>query len=344
MRIEIDGSPIKEPEYASSFSIGKFAEYVSNTYQYDPEKPVPYIWRGARGQRTDADVRIFESIATDPDLPKYKESIIKRGVDNRDSSILHSAQSIAGQLADELAKKDEFLELVPTKKFTHPDSTWTARQDEGKGAKKDAFPSIPHVHKGTVVFRGDVDEVTGVWGGTVYVDGDVNEVIQNQSGIIYVRGDVYNLTDTEKAITIVGGKIHNFYQRRNSRGGLGLEVTPSPFIFSSEPIENKKADEFKPGFQGQRDRELTIEIPPSAYIVSHGTLRDWMPEETKQKALNLCRIRINEHFMGLMNIVTNLKDPNDFARFAILNMFGYKSGYIFGIYEGASRYGAQGDD
>ena len=332
MRIEIDGSPINKPAYAKNLSVGKFAEYVANADEYNPHDSWISGWGGKYMPESPTDLKMFRKVATDPALPEYGVSIIKTGPYNRDTAVLYSAQSIAGRLADELVEQGEYLEMVPTKEFHNPKSPWPIYRDRSDDVK-DAFPCLPHLHKGMVVFRGDVDEVTGVWGGTVYVDGDVNEVIHNQSGIIYVRGDVYNLTDTKKAITIVGGKIHNFSQRRNSSGGLGLEVTPSPYIFVSEQIENKKAAEFELGSQRQGGRKLFIEIPPSAYIVSRELLRDWMPEEVKQKAINLCRIRVSAYLEeGLMNRVNKLNTPEDFANFATSVMYGPIEGYTSGYH------------
>lgn len=344
MRIEIDGTPIKKPAYARSLAVGKFAEYVANADEYDPDDSWISGWGGHYMPRPDdaAELRMFEKVATDPDLPQYRIDIIKTGPYDKDTAVLGSAQSIGGQLADELVEKGEYLELVPTRKFKDAKAPGTVYKTDWTGEKSDTYPCVPHVFEGMIVFRGDVEQVTS-HGGITFIDGDVNAVTQNHEGIIYVSGDVYNLIDTDKAIVVVGGKIRNFSQARRSGGGLRQNVTPSPYVFSAEQIQNKKEREFTHGEYGIPVIQIPIEIPPSAFVVQHELLRGWMPEEVKEKALELCKQRIESHFKGLLT--KGLLDKNFVAGFIEIarglttakEFAAFARNYIYKRTEDASR-------
>jgi hypothetical protein len=327
MRIEIDGSPIEKPQYAKSLNDGQFSEYVVNAGDY-----VTGCWQG--GNLHEPDMAMLQKIRKDPELENYKLNIIKRGPESSHS--FHNSIILTADLADKLAKKKELLELVPTKKFTVSKTPYPLRRRK-PDEKLESFRSVgTFLKEGAIVFKGDVDEINAVDGGLVYVDGDANLVDQNRSGIIYVRGDIYNLKDTDKEIVVVGGKIHNFSQERNSKGGLGLEVTPSPFIFANHAIKNEKENEFR-RYQGRKDKEdLTIDIPPSAFVIAADKLRDWMPEETKRKALKLCRERIGVYFEDLRKMVLGIRDPETMARFAEQNLYGFLTGKVEGRYSGSS--------
>lgn len=316
-RIEIDGRPLVKPPYARKLSGPQFVEYLINVADH---RGFGGSWYG--GSVKDVDERLLGKIARDRKLVSHMKAIIREGKNQ------HYADQFCSILADRLARKGEILELE-----------WNSR--DGNKPKK-PFPIIgTFLERGTIVFRGDVQEVSALKGGTLYVDGNVDEILQPDNGIVYVKGNVGLLKQSDKAIIIVVGKVDKYVQTRRSGGGLDKEITPSPFIFTTHKLNVKIPDEWS-GRDVDMPKRVTAELSPS-YVVQEERLKDWLPEETKAKAIELCKERINAYLENLKRVAGKITSVPDMTAFAGINLYGSIEGYTKGYYDGTSSHGHPDD-
>ena len=339
MRIEIDGSPIKKPAYAKSLSDGQFAEYVVNTVNFNPQRPSHLSsWYGGIIPHRAVDMNMLAKVTGDSKLPEHKTGIVKRGIGLEDGPALEAWRMVAAGIADDLADegRGEYLELVPTQKSPSSGEIWVHRK--GKEVVKDAFPIVPRVKRGMVVFRGNVDRVTGNWGNeaTIYIDGDVNEIADNRAGVIYVRGDIHLLRDTGGEIIVAGGEIHNFSQGKYVSNWSKAVADFSPFIFAPVSVENQRANEFVLGKKEDSRQIVVADMIPSVYAIIDQMLSDWKPEETKQRALELCKLRLDDYFKEVKDLYVGLTSAEVLKYFTDHNVFGYKTGYGIGYHSAPS--------
>jgi len=309
MRIEIDGSPLQRPSYAHELSDGQYTEYLKNALQFKELGHI-FAWEGGRvgGVRED----ILDRMAHDPDFYSYVASVVKQGEG-------FDVSRFSSQIADSLADSGQVLELVPKR----PSS------EAGE-----PFPRIgTFLKKGTVIFRGDVGEVSALRGGTLYIDGNVDKLNQCPTGIVYVNGDVNHLQESEKAIVVVAGRVNKYVQYRRSGGGLNREVTPSPFIFTSHPLEVETPDNYR-GRDIQVPENTSAELSPS-FVIPEARLKGWLPEATQRQALELCVERIGSHFEDLKRVAGGITDASTMAQFARFNLQGFVEGSSSGYYKGS---------
>lgn len=325
MRIEIDGSPVERPSYASDLPASQYLEYLVNAPTHRKHGWTG-IWQG--GVVSGVNGNLLDRLASDPDFYRYVGSVIRHGQD-------YEGVQLASELADSLAESGEVLELVCRSGIKAFGSGlvkgWEQRY---RGNLDVATPRLgTFLRQGALVFRGNVGEVSALRGGTVYVDGDVNRITQCQEGIVYINGDVNLITESDKAIVVVAGRVKQYTQYQRSHGGLNREVTPSPFIFTSHSLETEVPDAWQ-GRDVSLPEAVTADISPS-YVVSEDELRGWLPEETKGKALELCAERIGAYLDDLRRIAAGITDASTMARFAKYNMFGFIEGNVSGYYKGS---------
>lgn len=310
-RIEIDGRPPQRPPYLKrSLSPNQYVEYLLNGAD---GRGFLGSWYG--GSVKEVDEGLLRKIARDRDLVSYVASVVREG------SKENYADQFASILADRLAHKGEILELE-----------WRSKNGD---KAREAFPAIgTFLERGTIVFRGDVKEVTALKGGTLYIDGNVEKISQPDNGIIYVRGDVGLLEKSDKAIIVVAGKVGRYVQTRKSWGGLNKEITPSPFIFTAHKLDVEIPDQWQ-GRDVEIPKKVTIELSPS-HVVPEARLKNWLPEETKAKALDLCRERINAYLEDLKKVAGKITKVSDMKAFAVANIYGLIEGYSDGYYAGSA--------
>lgn len=327
MKIEIDGSPIKRPQYAARLPQNQYLEYLENT-ESQREHGWRGIWSGGSvGGRVDGD--LLDRFTNDRNFYKHLQSVIRNGSE-------HHSVEFASTLADHLAQSGDLLELVPKmdgKVFTNNlVKEWEKRYS---GNLDVATPQLgTFLEKGTLVFRGNVGEVSAVRGGTIFIDGDVNSITRCEEGIIYVTGNVNTITDSRKAIVVAAGEVKNYTQHRRSYGGLNKEVTPSPFVFTSHDLTVEEPDAWQ-GRDVRIPEAITTDIS-SSYVIAQDRLTGWLPEETRQKALELCNERIGSYLDDLKKLASGITDAKMMARFAKYNMYGYIEGNTSGYYKGTS--------
>ena len=327
--IVIDGSPILKPFYATYLSDSSFINYLENSESVHEYGFASGPWMG--GKLDDLD--LLKRIAKDKRFPEFMESVVRNGKDSY-------ATEAASQIADALAGNNQALELIPREKLKLP-SKATGR----KGAPETALGKHTRVvnrlgsflEKGMIICRGNVDEVEDVRGGTLYIDGDVNKLTQCNYGIVYINGDLHHLGESEKVILIVTGRIHNYTQPKYSSGGLQLEITPSPFIFSSHELLGQRV--------GTKDRHECVSANVAKafagnFVVDEDDISNWRPQDLRKKALALCRKRIDVDLSRMREIAEKITDPKSMAEFYKKYILGYITGQVKGQYDAPSRFPA----
>lgn len=325
MKIEIDGSPIERPSYASDLPASQYLEYLVNA-PYHRTHGWTGIWQG--GSVGEVNENLLDRLANDPDFYSHVGSVIKHGQD-------YKGVQLASELADSLAESGEMLELVCRDGVKAFGSGLVKEWEQRYSGDLDVVtPTLgTFLKRGMLVFRGNAGEVSALRGGTLYVDGAVNRITQCHEGIVYVNGDVNLITESDKVIVVVAGRVKQYTQNQRSHGGLNKEVTPSPFIFTSHSLEKEVPDAWQ-GRDVSLPEAVTADISPS-YVVSKDRLRGWLPEETQGKALELCAERIGAYLDDLRRIATGMTDASTMARFAKYNMFGFIEGNVSGYYLGS---------
>lgn len=234
-------------------------------------------------------------------------------------------------LADSLEENGELLEISTKENKRFFSGIYV--KDVEEEYIGDVNAQIPRLHGGkvgTIVFRGNIGEVSGLRGGIIYVDGNVNR-IREGNGLVYVNGSVNIIEDVQSAIVVVAGKVGKISQRQRSGGGLGLYITPSPFIFTSHTPEFIEPDLIQYGQNRLIPETTKVAINPS-FVVHESQLRGWDPEKVKEQALDLCNDRINVYLKSLQQLAGGVITPQGMADFAKYHMFGYTSGWTNGYY------------
>lgn len=307
MRIEIDGTPFEKPHYIQGLEDNDYIRQLTTTPRYASS--------------------VQQHLSADPLYSEYVAAVLRNGRN-------YVGIELASAVADQLSDKGEVLEIIaPRGQRVFDEGLVEGWSERVSGDLDYNAPMLgSFLRRGTLVFRGNVGKVSSVRGGTLYVDGDVNQITQCDEGIVYVNGDVNLIGRSEKSVIIVAGQVKRYEEPRRSSGGLGREVTPSPFIFTTHALDRKIPDDFR----GSDTRLLEGIVPPisSSHVVSEERLKGWDPEETRGKALELCVERINSYLENLKDMAAGIADATTMARFARYNMYGYIEGLRLGYYRG----------
>jgi len=333
-QIAIDGTPITKPGYARHLDDNQYIWYLENAQQIHEEGYIT-AWMG--GTVTNPEEKLLERLAKDRNFLVFLESVIRNGEHP------HNLSKFASYLADCLINNGQAVEIIVPEldQGSLLDSGRTQKTRKGKSKalvrSKVARSTLPtlgtFLDKGVVICHGNIEEVSALSGGTLYVDGDVNSLTQCDYGVVYVNGDVHHLGESEKVILIVTGKIHEYVTSRYSAGGLQQEVTPSPFIFTSHPLVGQRV--------GQKvGRHVTITNKANefdgSYVVEKARLIGWTPQETTQKALELCREKIEVDLTRMRKIAAEITTAQGIAEFYRKFILGYIEGRVEGYYSHAT--------
>jgi hypothetical protein len=176
---------------------------------------------------------------------------------------------------------------------------------------------------GTIIVRGNLGIGAGPsFGGIMFVDGNVKSVAQD-AGILYINGDVEELSSCyHNGVLIVAGEIkkvtnHGFF---NS----STPVKPSPFIFTSHPIELK-------GYIGDKPGNV---VPIQKSMVLTKNELALTPENLESKAIELCNRKILEELNNKMRYLSSLKSVDALSKFYNVHIDGLDSGYGRGYHTG----------
>jgi hypothetical protein len=337
-QVVVDGSTVNKPTYARGLTNSEFAEYLVNVAGFCKHDDLG-IWQG--GAVRDKNKSLLEQLAKDRNFLGYLESVVRSGED-------HYWDYIVSILADELIQRNQAIEIILPERRQKLLKSSDHRLDEKasmitslvkRSRKSDgALPRLgTFLREGTVIFRGNVDEVSALRGGMLYIDGDVNRLTQCPFGIVYVNGDVYHLGESEKVVLVVTGKIHEYVMSKYSTGGLEQEVTPSPFIFPSEEVWGQRIGERVQW--GPRDFISNTAKPfKASYVVERERLLNWSPQETPKKALALCHDRIDSDLDKMREIAKEVTIAKDMAEFYKKYILGYITGKVEGYYRGARDF------
>ncbi|MBI2031310.1 MAG: hypothetical protein HYT08_01715 [Candidatus Levybacteria bacterium] len=325
VQVVVDGSPLFKPDYAADLSDRSFINYLKNSES---------VWKygsAAWMDRKPEDIKLLERIAKDKRFPEFLAGVIRNGED-------YFATQAASDLADMIAGSNQALEIIPSEDLRLPEKT--PEDPENKDNSLDKITkSIRRLglflRKGMIICRGNVGEVEALRGGTLYIDGDVEKLSQPEYGIVYINGDLHHLGNSDKIILIVTGKIHEYVQPKYSAGGLGLEITPSPFIFTSEEIRGHRVGvkDHHGGTQLTHAEEFS-----GGLVVSPDSISGWQPQDVKRRAMDLCRKRVDTDLESIRKIAGNISDPKNMAEFYEKYILGYITARVKGNYEGASRH------
>lgn len=315
--VEIDGrQATPRPSFAKGLTDGDFANYLSNAdsikrgymfaNSYSFGSKVYPMDRGTLGK-----------FVEDTHFDAYVEDMVRLGNPR-------ITPEFAGMLANRMAKQGDILELICT-------------GADGKSDKP--FPKIGSgLSEGSIVFRGDVKEATGVReNGMLYIDGNVDTVACG-GGITYINGDVKHVKNVDQGIVIIAGKLGDCTFERRSGGGLNLEVSHSPFVFATN-----NPSEITISGGGRRDFDAAhtpVIEPEPVHVVDPERVQGWLPEEVREKAMALCTERLKEHFEFVTRVVSSIKTPTEMAKYARANLYGYVEGLSHGTYNAGNSIDA----
>lgn len=319
VRIEVDATPVTLPDYAQNLSLKDFWWYLDNADQVRKTGE----WETAVGGVIEGFNRAtFEALINDERFCDYLVALVRHGPEERGGYGFNefSFTRCASLLADELSKNGKALEVISPQGKNYKD--WGG-----------------FLKRGLIILRGSAESVETLSGGTLYVDGDVNFIkgYGFDDGIVYVSGNVNRLQNTEKLILVVAGQIGE-YENDTGHSNFTLQTKriPSPFIFSSHPIVGtmkKRRFVFRDNLLSfaRGNTYFSHDRPfQGVYVVPKEKLINWKPEETKQKALALCKGRTKDILDKLADLCESFDDPSQIKKFWKTFIFGYESGRVAG--------------
>lgn len=335
--IQIDGSPIQKPDYASRFSKRAWFEYLLNARQYRERGDI-LAWEG--GAVGGVNETILRRLAGDSNYSAFLEAVIRNGQDK------YYLDRLASVLADMFARRKVALEILPGKQVTKmlPSPEKRGKADPpvnslaiAKPADfSEAIASLGFgLREGMIICRGNVNQITGLRGGTVSVDGSVHVASGNDTGIVYVNGDLYHLGTTEREVVVVTGKIHEYTTEAHYGGGDRRERLPSPFVFTPHSLTGNLVGEKLYGPDGRWvGYTRTAKLFTGGFIIDQSRLANWLPEETNQKAIELCRERIMADLDRIREMTAQAPSAKQLAQLYEKYIIGYQTGKNEGYYEG----------
>lgn len=339
MRIEIDGRSIQKPEYAAELDDKKYVWYLRNAHQLWERGQI--MWSGVEVR--DPNQAILQELARDPQYPQYMQNIVANG--NRE---LYPSDFVR-YIAKDLARHNQALELIAGSGViralpmpSENENPIPATTELVKARSSDFRDAVPELglEEGMVICRGNVDKVKSMSGGILFVDGSVNELSSNRAGIIYINGDLYHLGSTEREVIIVAGRIHEYVQTgHHPAGGFYTEKLPSPFVFASDRLEGKRVGEKieHPVDAGAYAMTNTARPFEGAFQVPQERLANWTPQETAERALELCKDRASSDLDKVKQMMGQIGDTKTMADFYNKHIIGYFTGKIEEFWDGMRR-------
>jgi hypothetical protein len=337
-QIVIDGSPIVKPDYAKHLRDDEFIWYLRSAVETRKRSGVRMS-----GPVANPKPELLERLAKDYDFLNFLESVIRKGKDR------YVSESITS-LAEELIQKNQALEIImpeinprkllSSKIANEKEETQTRSLVKSKSSRS-TLPKLGiFLKEGTVICRGNVGKVENLDGGTIYIDGNVNVIESNRKGVIYINGDLFHLGTTEREVVIVTGRIHEYVTNaHHPAGGFYTERIPSPFIFATHPVEGQRVGEKIPHHVVRTAFAYANNAKPfaGAYVVGVEKLANWTPQETVNKALELCCERINSDLDKLRQMAEDVNDIRKIGEFYDRYIIGYLTGKNKGFFDGLNR-------
>ncbi len=173
--------------------------------------------------------------------------------------------------------------------------------------------------KGTIAYKGYVQQLTDLKGGNIHIEGDVRVISDCKSGVVYVKGDVGVVGENNSTVIIVDGKIGNVWT-----GYPRPSFAPPAFVFTSE-----KPDRLY-------EKGIYTQVLPEV-------IRDWRPDQVKHKGLVLAQSAVRIKMDDLTRRLNRIGDPKDLAKLMEGITQPYFIGYSRGDHEGTVNALGPGD-
>lgn len=320
VQIRVDGASVELPDYAQGLSLGSFWWYLENAAQI---RESGFWGIAVGGKPKNFDGEILGHLTRDEKYSEYLQFLLRHGPEKDTYGFCEgSFASCASLAADILWEEGKGLELIRESEASKDDDSekfWRRRRLGGG------------LHKGLLVLRGDL-ELASCSGGTLYVHGDVG-TIEGGEGVLYINGNISKLGNVEnEAVLIVTGEIGEWtMDKGHANPVLKSKRIPSPFVFAPQNLEvNMKGSRIFYEFFQRRDYFHTDASFQAVFATPREALTGWAPEETRQKALELCKQRTRQALEVLISLSERFQDSTEIVEFWNRFFFGRQKGFESG--------------
>ncbi|MDD2823393.1 MAG: hypothetical protein PHQ59_04935 [Candidatus Daviesbacteria bacterium] len=316
MIIEIDGRKPKAPDYA------KFTSRDESFYLSALNASL--VGWGAYERALQHGVQaLADTFKKDPNHKEIIADCLRPGPARIQS---WHFEYLASGLANMLAKDGDHLELVDLRdpEQVKIETQKRVRKDPGIGPSFYETRIGQSLSDGRLVFRGNVDKISGLRGGSVFVEGDVKKIETTGSGIIFVDGDVNIIDEAKQTIIVITGELGKYQESRVHHRYALREG--SPFIFASKvgEVDNRL-------YKGQVGSLLELNYPTEVDLTS---MKGWSPAQALEASFDMARSLATSHAEAVLNFAKGASKAEDLSSYARLQMLSHIMGYQLGYTRG----------